>query len=139
MQTDEDQLNLLVIFHYVVGGMLALFSCFPIIHFGIGLAILLGAIPQQPGRGNPQEAQLVGGVFVAVASTIMLLGWTTSGLIIYAGRCLARRRRYTLCMVAAAISCLFMPFGTVLGIFTLIVLNKPSVRALFDQPEAEPT
>ena len=31
----------------------------------------------------------------------------------------------------AAISCAFMPFGTVLGIFTLIVLTKPPVKSLF--------
>ena len=31
----------------------------------------------------------------------------------------------------AAISCAFMPFGTVLGVFTLIVLLRPGVKELF--------
>jgi hypothetical protein len=31
----------------------------------------------------------------------------------------------------AAISCAFMPFGTVLGNFTLIVLCKPAVKPSF--------
>jgi len=26
-----------------------------------------------------------------------------------------------------------MPFGTVLGVFTIIVLNRPSIKALFQQ------
>ena len=33
----------------------------------------------------------------------------------------------------AATMCLFMPFGTVLGVFTIIVLMRPSVKPLFDQ------
>jgi hypothetical protein len=31
----------------------------------------------------------------------------------------------------AAIACMFMPFGTVLGVFTIIVLMRPSVKELF--------
>jgi hypothetical protein len=32
----------------------------------------------------------------------------------------------------AAVACIFVPFGTVLGVLTIIVLTRPSVRALFD-------
>jgi hypothetical protein len=31
----------------------------------------------------------------------------------------------------AAVSCIFWPFGTVLGVFTLVVLTKASVRQMF--------
>jgi len=37
------------------------------------------------------------------------------------------------CFVVACIECLFMPFGTVLGAFTIIVLMRPSVKNLFAQ------
>jgi hypothetical protein len=33
----------------------------------------------------------------------------------------------------AAIACLFMPLGTILGVFTIIVLIRPNVKALFEQ------
>ena len=36
--------------------------------------------------------------------------------------------------VVAGIECIFMPFGTVLGVLTLLVLMRPSVKALFDEP-----
>ena len=36
-----------------------------------------------------------------------------------------------LCLVVGALECMMMPFGTVLGVFTLIALTKPSVKALF--------
>jgi hypothetical protein len=38
-----------------------------------------------------------------------------------------------LCMVTAGISCLGIPYGTVLGIFTFLVLSRPSAIALFDR------
>jgi hypothetical protein len=34
----------------------------------------------------------------------------------------------------AGIACVFMPFGTVLGVFTIIVLMRDSVRRLFGRP-----
>jgi hypothetical protein len=39
----------------------------------------------------------------------------------------------------AAVECLFMPFGTVLGIFTIVVLNRDSVKPLFATPPMPPT
>ena len=52
-------------------------------------------------------------------------------MIALAGRSLARHRRYTFCLVVAAILCLFVPFGTLLGVFTIIVLVRSTVRARF--------
>jgi hypothetical protein len=53
-----------------------------------------------------------------------------------AGRMLQRRRGYTYCVVMAAIACAFTPIGAVLGVFTLIVLLRPSVKALFRRGDA---
>ena len=33
---------------------------------------------------------------------------------------------------ATAINCIAFPFGTILGVFTLVVLNRDSVRAMFE-------
>ena len=35
------------------------------------------------------------------------------------------------CLVVAAIQCAFVPFGTVLGVFTIFALQKLVVRQLF--------
>jgi len=51
--------------------------------------------------------------------------------ILIARRALAKRTRYWFVFVVACIECLFMPFGTVLGVFTLIVLSRESVKKLF--------
>jgi hypothetical protein len=33
----------------------------------------------------------------------------------------------------AAVECLFIPFGTVLGVFTILVLQRPTVKAMFSE------
>jgi hypothetical protein len=53
-------------------------------------------------------------------------------LVLVAGSFIARRTHYTFCFVAACVECLFMPFGTVLGVFTILVLNRQSVKGLFN-------
>ncbi len=54
------------------------------------------------------------------------------GLTAYAGRCLRARKNYTFLLVMAALNGTFiMPLGTLLGVFTFVVLMRPSVKALF--------
>ncbi len=123
MNEDGQYLKLLSVFHYVVGGMAAFFACMFLFHFCIGVAMLTGAIDNAP--------IFVGLMFVIMATVAITFGWTLAVCIIIAGRCLAKRKRYMFCLVMAAISCIFMPFGTVLGVFTIIVLMRPLVKELF--------
>lgn len=132
---DAGQLRLLSIFHYVVGGITALFSLFPLIHVAIGIGVITGAMPMNDGSGNPtDDGRMFGWIFIVIGGLVILCGLTLGAFIAYAGRCLAAHRRHTLCMVVAALSCLCMPLGTVLGVFTLVVLLRPSVKAAFDAP-----
>jgi len=78
--------------------------------------------------GRPQA---VGGIFLLVGCFIVLLAGTMSVLTILAGRNLARRKGYTFCFVMACISCLSVPLGTALGVFTIVVLMRPSVKQMF--------
>lgn len=129
MNQDEEHLRLLSIFHYVCAGMAALCGCFPIFHLIIGLILMLK--PASFGPAKDQPPAWFGLIFVVLASIIILFGWTFAVLLAIAGRSLSQRKRYTFCVVMAGIACFYMPFGTVLGIFTIIVLLRPSVRALF--------
>jgi hypothetical protein len=83
--------------------------------------------------GSPTPA-VFGWLFILMGLAIMLAGLTFAACYAYAGRCLARRRHYMYCLVMAGIGCTFMPFGTVLGVFTIIELQKESVRRLFLGP-----
>jgi len=57
--------------------------------------------------------------------------WGLAALALVSAAMLKRRRRRIFCMVVAAMLCLFHPFGTVLGVFTLLVLARPSVKDAF--------
>lgn len=129
MSQDEEHLRLLSIFHYVVGGLDALMGCLPVFHVGFGLFALLGGIEAE-GNDRP-EFRVFGALFVVIGLLVMLFKWTLAGLCIVAGKRLAQRRSHTFCTVVAAIQCLMFPFGTALGVFTLIVLCRPSVKQLF--------
>lgn len=126
---DAEHLRLLAIFHKVVAGLGVLFSLFPAIHLAIGLGIVSGRIPHQEG-----DAAWVGWFFVAFAATWIITGLTLSACLFQAGRYLQQRRHYTFCLVMAALACMLAPFGTVLGVFTIIVLMRESVRVAFGQP-----
>lgn len=84
--------------------------------------------------GDPAGAPppLMGWIFVAVGSLFFLAGWAMVAALIFAGKYLRRRTQHTFCLVVAGISCMFMPFGTALGVFSLVVLTRPHVKAWFD-------
>ena len=125
---DEQHLRILSVFHYVVGGLAALFACFPILHLVIGIVALTGGL-DGPDEDFPNL--IFGLIFTIIPLLIMAMGWTFSICMITAGRNLAQKKRRKFCLVMACIGCAFMPFGTVLGVFTIIVLMRPSVQQLF--------
>ena len=135
MTPDQDQqhLQLLSIFHYVIGGITALFACFPIFHLIFGLSFLVGSIATPTEEGIPMAA--VGAMFTIFPACIILIGWALAASIALTGYYLSKRLHYTFCLVVAGVECIFMPFGTVLGVFTIIVLVRPSVKALFEGGE----
>ena len=131
----ERQLDLLAIFHYVLAGITALFALFPVLHLAMGLWMVSGGLPEQapkPGHA-PMDPQMFGWIFVAIASVIIAFGMTLAALLGIAGRRLKQRRSHTFCLVVAGLSCVNMPLGAVLGVFTLVVLTRPGVREAFER------
>lgn len=126
----REHVRLLGIFHFIVAGFAALFSMFPIVHLVMGIGMVTGSFP---GNGDDVPFRAFGWFFVVFASLIISCGLTFAVLLAIAGRRLLALRSHTFCTVMAAIACLFMPFGTVLGVFTLIVLTKPEVKAGFER------
>ncbi len=126
--TDQDleHLRLLSIFYYVVAGLAGLVSLFPIIHLVVGLGLLTGQF-----EGADPTSSIAGWLFVVIAGGFILTGFAFAVCLALTGRFLVQRRRYLFCLVMAAMACMFMPFGTVLGVFTIIVLVKEPVKALF--------
>lgn len=127
MNEDLEHLRLLSIFHYLMAGLIALFSFLPLIHLGLGVMMATGS----GDFGTDAPPAFIGWLVSCVAGFLIVLGLGSAACFALAGRNLARHRSWTFCMVIAGIACTIMPVGTVLGIFTILVLNRPSVRALF--------
>jgi hypothetical protein len=129
MNQDDEHLKLLSTFHYVVGGLTALFSLFGIFHLIFGLVMILA--PGKLDAKGPPPPAFLGWLFAIIGGLVIGIGWTVAAFIATAGRFLARHKHYLFCLVMAGIECLMAPFGTVLGVFTIIVLIRPSVQQLF--------
>tara|TARA_R110002096_G_scaffold23303_3_gene74235 strand:+ start:2238 stop:2681 length:444 start_codon:yes stop_codon:yes gene_type:complete len=133
MDENEQHLQLLSIFHYVLGGIIGAVSLFPIFHLIFGLVMILSpeTLDEEP------DVAIVGWFLVGFATVFILSGWTLALFVIAAGRSIVRRKRHTFCLVMAGIECLFMPIGTILGVFTIIVLTKEPVRQAFGVPVSQ--
>lgn len=70
--------------------------------------------------------QLAGSVFV------FIVGCIYSVFLSYAGSCLDLREQRSLIVSLACLSLLNFPFGSILGISTLLVLNRRSMRVMFE-------
>jgi len=126
MNQDEQHLNLLAIFRWVGGGLTCLASPLGLIYVFMGLAMETGrwdgSDPGPPGMGW---------MFIIVGALIVLALLAIGGLMIATGFKLRARKSRTFCIVIAAIETLLQPIGTVLGVFTIIVLMRDSVTRLF--------
>lgn len=131
MSRDDDNLQVLAIFHFVVAGFATLVSLFPTVHLLVGIGLLSGFFTEPK---DPFPYALIGWIFVIGASCWIVLGLVFAFLLVRAGRCLKARRRYQFCLVMAGVACIFMPFGTILGVLTIFVLTKESIRAQFLRP-----
>jgi len=134
MNEDLQHLKILSVFHYVVAGIAAIFACFPIFHLMMGISMLSGGfdIPDDPSM--PFPFRIFGLMFTLIPAVIILFGWAFAISMAVAGYFLGKQRNYMFCLVMAGIACIFTPFGTVLGVFTLIVLLRPAVKTMFNYP-----
>ncbi len=130
---DVEHLKILSICFYVLSGL----TLFPVI-FGLfymimglffGAAMFSSDIPHRPGEPPPA---LFGGIFIVIGLFLVLIFGTLGVLILKAGRNLSKKNSYTFCFVIACLICLWMPLGTVLGVFTIIVLTRESVKTIFN-------
>jgi hypothetical protein len=136
MNQDSEHLRLLAIFHYIVGGLAALFSFFPLLYTAMGAFFIWAANHPNPKQTGEPPPEFLGWIFIGCGSFFFLLGLTMAICILIAGRSLAMRKRYMFAFVVACVGCIFMPFGTVLGVFTIIALSRESVKALFPSAPA---
>ena len=137
---DEEHLRLLALFHYIVGGITVAGGLFMGVWAVFMAVVFASAPPTFPAGANEELARQMQAMpafmmafFGMFAGVVVLFGV----LQIVAGRCIAQRRARLFTLLVAIPRVLFIPFGTLLSIFTFIVLERASVQQLY-RPAAPP-
>jgi hypothetical protein len=134
---DADHLRTLAIFHYVVGGLSLLGLGFMYLHYYFMQTFFanpkLWENAKEPPPFNPQEFWMIFVWFYVAAGIVMVVAGVLN---LMSGRYLQQRKNRMFSLVVAGLNCLQMPFGTVLGVFTLVVLTRESVQRLYEQKAA---
>jgi hypothetical protein len=134
---DREHLKILSICFYVLSGLTLLPVFFGVIYilFGVFFGVALTGAPH---RADEPPPAIMGGIFVVFGLIFAGIFGTIGVLALMTGRKLARQSSYTFCFVIAVLICLWMPLGTILGIFTMVVLTRDSVKALFNGENYQP-
>jgi hypothetical protein len=139
-RTDEEHLNLLSIFHFVGGGLAFFGLLFLFGHYQMMHAFMATPFPRAtpaPGAPVPPPMTLLPKEFFAMFMWFYLLFGTwfvASGVLnLMSGFYLRARKNRTFSLVVGGVNCLHVPLGTVLGVFTIIVLIRDSVRRIYEE------
>lgn len=127
---DAEHLKLLAIFHFVLAGLTALGLGFLFMHWFFMSSIFSHPAIWQNAKGPPPPKEFfaifkwlylfMGTLFVGIGVANLVSGW-----------CIQRRRAKPFSLIVAGINCLGFPFGTTLGVFTLVVLLRESVTEAY--------
>ena len=128
---DAEHLKLLAIFHFILASFGLVGIAFIALHFAFMRAIFMNPETWKNEKSGPPPeiffkfmilAYVFGVVVILIGGTVNLL----SGLFI-------RKRRYRMfSIIIGGLNCLQVPFGTLLGVFTILVLSRDSVRKTYE-------
>jgi hypothetical protein len=118
-EKDASHLRTLGICAYIYAGLEFLMSLVAILYMGIGLWLAL------------EQKEPMGWMFFGVGLLLGLWVIAMTVLTILSARWMGQGKRWTFCLVIACIHCISFPFGLALGIFSILVLVRPSVKNWF--------
>jgi hypothetical protein len=127
VQQDGEHLRLLGILYFVSAGLSGIGMLVGLIY--VASAAVFMVAPMESSEA--QEMRIVGGLFGGIGLLVIVMSAVWVLLDVLAGRYLMAARHRTFCLVVAVINCMSFPLGTALGVFTFIVLTRPTVQARF--------
>jgi hypothetical protein len=130
----DEALKVLVAAHYVLAAITLAMTPVGIYLAWTGWDLL------HPARGEawtPRPGQELfdpvrwGAALYFAGGALASLSVVHAGLLAYIGRCIARRKRRLLCLIFSAFDMTYVPLGTALGVFALVLLTKEPVKQQF--------
>jgi hypothetical protein len=136
---DREHLRLLAIFHFVVAGLAIVGIGFLFLHYCIFSSFFAHPEMWQPkpgpnGTSVPPVPPIPPGLFDMLKWVYVVLGFLL--LLVSIGNLLSgfflrARKHRVFSLIVAGLDCLQIPFGTLLGVFTIVVLVRESVVELY--------
>jgi hypothetical protein len=142
---DESHVKILGILSFVLAGTSLLGIAFIFFHYLIMSSMLNNShfwdqvqaqARQQHQSAPPFNPQQFFRIFIWFYLACGAWSLVSLAANLAAGVCLLRYRARTFCLFVAGLNCINIPLGTVLGIFTLLVLLRPTVAARFQSAPA---
>ncbi|MAX24088.1 MAG: hypothetical protein CMJ19_06235 [Phycisphaeraceae bacterium] len=127
-QQDQEHLRLLAIFYYIAAGFHALIALLPLVFIVMGITTIGFGFSQNHGA----EASLPGGLIILFGCLFMIFILGFAYIYYLAGKFLNQQKHWLYCMIIAALTATSFPLGTILGVFTIVVLCRDSVKAVFE-------
>jgi hypothetical protein len=134
---DQEHLRLLKIGYYVLSALGAGFTALILVYISVFGVIFTNVIPAQSNNNAP-DPKIMGLIFLVIAGVVLLAGAGGAFLTFYAAKSIGERKRWTFVVVVAALCCFQFPVGTAIGVCSIMVMTRPSVKALFGQPVPPP-
>ncbi|SPE61462.1 conserved membrane hypothetical protein [Verrucomicrobia bacterium] len=125
---DREHVQLLAIFHFVFAGLALVGMGFLCVHYAIMHAIFSNPEMWKSQAPPPKDFLDVFIWFYLFMGVLFLTGLVLNVL---SGLFLWRKRHRIFSLVIAGLNCLQIPFGTALGVFTILVLSRESVRQMY--------
>ncbi len=129
---DEEHLKLLSLGYLISGIMSALAAGLGMMYasvVGIGMRALLQTTHAASGQPPPA---FIGWILAAVGISIFLALAGMAVAKFYTVKFLKARKFRVFCMIVAAFTCLDLPYGTILGVCSFLVLSRNSVIRMFE-------
>jgi hypothetical protein len=146
----REHLRLLALGYYIKGAITILLVSFLLIHFSLFLGVSFVpesawnsashspaalnnafALPSPAPHGNNAPPVILFRILAGVIGVVILLGWTFGLITMFAGRCVHQRQHKIFVYVIAGVNCIFIPYGTLLGVATFLVLSSAAANIEF--------
>lgn len=125
--TPTDNLSTFATLHLVKGILTILFSLFFLLYMFVGTAMTFGSM-----NHNQDMPFHPGNIFIIIGAVGFVITVSIGILTLLAGRYIKERRNYNFIFAISIINCITGILGILLGIFTILDLNKPHVKAQFE-------
>ncbi len=115
---------------FIVKGVLSFFvSLFFLLYAGMGS--VFSSIPEF--QENPEVPFNPGMIFIVIGIMGFLICVAMGILNLITAKYIKEQRKYTFVFAIAIVNCLTGILGILLGIFTILEINKPHVKELFEK------